>query len=110
MSDTPLTDAKCADFSGPLCTIGGESFIPASFAKELERENAKLREEILEWKDRAAREGYYSGHVANTFVTDSGGLSKHAKRLRELAAAGRIRIVSDFGPENDPKRKKPSKA
>jgi|SanBayMetagenome_1026888.scaffolds.fasta_scaffold09998_4 hypothetical protein len=44
MSDTPRTDAK-AQFFG-FNPDEGEEFVQADFARELERENAALREEL----------------------------------------------------------------
>jgi len=35
---TPRTDRECDDYAGPLCWIGGTQFIPADFARTLERE------------------------------------------------------------------------
>lgn len=58
MSDAPKTDAKCRDYAGPLCTIGDEQFIPASFARDLERDNAKLRAACLLFIEARKHAGY----------------------------------------------------
>jgi len=44
-SPTPETDAKLKDYNGPLMTIGGVHFIPADFARNLERERDEARRE-----------------------------------------------------------------
>ena len=77
------------------------------------------RKEIDDEREDAARqlcytlhvERDYLGQVAGTKVTDSGGVSTSADLLRQLASAGRFRIVADHGrmvvgywPENDPLR------
>jgi len=41
--ETPRTDAECDSYRGPLCWIGGTQFIPADFARTLERELASAR-------------------------------------------------------------------
>jgi len=51
VSDTPRTDAK-AQFFG-FNPDEGEEFVPADFARELERENAALRAR-WEWWERLA--------------------------------------------------------
>lgn len=48
---TPRTDRECDDYAGPLCWIGGTQFIPADFARTLERELTEARATLL------AREG-----------------------------------------------------
>lgn len=45
-SGTPLTDAKCRDYSGLLCSIGSVQFIPADFARRLERQLAQSEERV----------------------------------------------------------------
>lgn len=42
---TPRTDAMCECYCGPLCWIGDQQFIPASFAQELERELTEAKAE-----------------------------------------------------------------
>jgi len=58
MSDTPRTDAK-AQFFG-FNPDEGEEFVQADFARELERENAELRErlEILAGTNKKQTEKY----------------------------------------------------
>ena len=58
MSDTPITDAK-AQFFG-WNPDEGEEFVPVDFARELERENAALRErlEILSKPNNKQTEEY----------------------------------------------------
>ena len=51
MSDTPKTDAK-AQFFG-FNPDEGEEFVTASFARELERENATLRADLLIEEERS---------------------------------------------------------
>lgn len=45
-SATPRTDAKCSDYAGPLSFVGDEQFLPADFARTLERELVASRAEI----------------------------------------------------------------
>ena len=48
VSETPRTDAKCVDYSGPLSFVGDEQFLPADFARTLERElEAERKRRVL---------------------------------------------------------------
>ena len=60
-TDTPRTDAKMEHMQlGPQVYLG---VVTASFARELERENNKLREEIDELKARLDCSSYDSGRA-----------------------------------------------
>lgn len=93
--------------------------------RELEAELAAARAEALDSLEEAGRACChtsqvtrdYNGQVAGTRVTDSGAMAVAADYLRRLAAAGRFRIVSEYGrmvvgywPENDPQTKKENPA
>ena len=48
VSETPRTDAMCVDYSGPLSFVGDEQFLPADFARTLERDlKAERKRRVL---------------------------------------------------------------
>ena len=112
MSDTPRTDALANAYSLHALDFFG-------LARELERENAELRAEILDLKEDWARNECYIDRNPSTYegvvevnVTDSGAISSRASLLRDLAEAGRFRITRECGrmvvgywPEHDPLKK-----
>jgi hypothetical protein len=87
-----------------------------AYVHQLERENAELRDQLFESYEETARAECYTDPNARTYqgvpeinITDSGAMSRHAHLLRQLASAGRFRIVREFGrmvvgywPEHDP--------
>jgi len=62
---TPRTDRECDDYASPLCWIGGTQFIPADFARTLERELTEARATLL------AREGELDSMSAALAVKDA---------------------------------------
>lgn len=58
---TPRTDRECDDYAGPLCWIGGTQFIPADFARTLERELAAKDAEITRMKSEGGYFRVYRG-------------------------------------------------
>lgn len=48
---TPRTDSECDDYAGPLCWIDGTQFIPADFARTLERELSSAQAALAEVAD-----------------------------------------------------------
>jgi len=63
---TPRTDRECDDYAGPLCWIGGTQFIPADFARTLERELASAQAALAAKDAEIAR--LKSDGAASAFV------------------------------------------
>ena len=81
-SETPRTDAKCKDYSGPLCTIGEVQFIPSDFARQLERELGEARQEV----ERLNKvKGSYQERALG-FSQQLATLRADRERMRELLA------------------------
>lgn len=81
---TPRTDATCADYSGPLCWIGEKQFLPADFARTLEREMAEAnsilaalqelhgcsRGMVAHWCGHAAERSLAVGRMRNELAVE----------------------------------------
>lgn len=88
----------------------------AVFGRELWRGLRGVRNAALDREEEWARQECHTDRTERMFhglnevnVTDSGGSTNRAEALRRLAAAGRFRVVREYGrmvvgywPENDP--------
>lgn len=108
-SRTPLTDA-----------IAHAGFDADTYIARMTAHARELEIWLMDEKESAARSLCHTAkfgkdHLGqfseDSFVTDSGAISYNAGLLRELADAGRFRIVRECGrmvlgywPENDPER------
>ena len=76
---TPRTDAKCSDYAGPLSFVGDEQFLPADFARTLERELAETNVKL------AATEAVMEELKEMTTAVIWGGINKdHIHQLAQL--------------------------
>lgn len=92
MSDTPRTDAN---WRYPASFDASTKVIRADLACQLERENAALRAERLELMEQFAQELSVTDFEKRPWLTESAGSTLCADMLKQLAEAGRFRIVRD---------------
>jgi hypothetical protein len=96
MSDTPRTDAKSQFFG--FNPDEGEEFVPADFARELERENAALLELAELWEEKAKM------LIAPHYILDP---DLRASRFREVLSFHPV-ITEYIRAANDSARKEKS--
>jgi len=119
------TEIKLADVGAELAKIKSYRAEDKCAFDALQRDRnewqakcQQLERDLLEEIESAARRECFTDKETKTFngvpetnITDSSAMSSQADLLRRLAAAGRFRIVREFGrmvvgywPENDPQK------